>query len=112
MKTTSFELLLLVLVLFSCKQQTEPTKYLEQKIPPVQPELFAKGIVSVDSTSESMISVTNDGLAVYFTRYFKDENGNTNGVQSLYSRFDGVKWTGLQLKDKTMFYRTPRFIND
>lgn len=117
-KTTNMKVKLLLslislLTLLSCSQERIKTsKYLGQKIPIDQPELFGEGIISVDSTSESMISVTNDGLALYFTRYFKDENGKTNGVKSLYTRYDGTAWTNLKLKNKKMFYRTPRFVND
>ncbi|WP_346864315.1 hypothetical protein [uncultured Draconibacterium sp.] len=112
MKPKQLIFLILVLILFSCTQQSKPPTYLGQNIPFEHPEIFAKGMVSVDSTSESMISVTNDGFAIFFMRYFKDEKGNTNGVQSLYTRFDGKKWTDLKQKDREMFYRTPRFVND
>lgn len=112
MKAKLFLLIIALLTIFSCTQQIVQNKYLGQKIPVNSPEIFGEGVISVDSTSESMLSVTNDGLTIYFTRYFKDENGKTNGVKSLYTRFDGIQWTDLKLRNKKMFYKTPRFIND
>lgn len=111
-KAIPFLIMITLLTIISCTQETQQIKYLGQKIPKNQPEIFGEGIISVDSTSESMISVTNDGLTIYFMRYYKDENGNTNGAKSLYTRYDGNKWTDLELRDRKMFYKTPRFVND
>lgn len=112
MKIKLLLLLIAPLILFSCSKQNKQNEYLGQKIPLGKPKIFAPGIVSVDSTSESIISATNDGLALYFPRYFKDRNGKINRVLSLYTRFDGTKWTELKSIDREIFYKTPRFVND
>ena len=104
--------LLLLFSIFSCNIPTSQTKYLGNKIPLDKPEIFGEGFISVDSTGEGIISVTADGEAMYFVRYFKDENGETNGVRSLYTRFNGVSWTDLKDKDREMFYKTPQFVDD
>lgn len=87
-------------------------KYLGQSIPENQPEIFGEGFISTDSAGEGTISVTADGLGLYFTRYFKDKKGENVGAKSLYSRFDGTKWIALRNKDRANFYRTPQFVND
>ncbi len=112
MKTNRFLILIFLLTLYSCNQQSDLIKYLGQKIPTVNPEIFGEGIISVDSTGEGTLSFTADGLEVYFVRYFKDKNGETNGVRSLFSRYNGKIWTDLKDKDREIFYKTPQFVND
>ncbi len=103
---------LLLFSIFSCNRPSTQPKYLGNEIPFNKPEIFGKGFISVDSTGEGIISVTADGEAMYFVRYYKDENGETNGVRSLYTRFNGTTWTELKDKDREMFYKTPQFVND
>ena len=106
------KLICIYFLLLATITNAQKTKYLGFILPLETPEVFAPGTISVDSTGEAMISVTKNGSVVYFPRYFKDENGRTNGVKSFYTRFDGAKWTDLKLKDSEQFYRTPRFVND
>ena len=104
--------LLLLISISSCNSPIKQIKYLGDEIPFDKPKIFGEGFISVDSTGEGIISVTADGQAMYFVRYYKNKNGETNGVRSLYTRFNGVSWSDLRDKDREIFSTTPQFVND
>lgn len=108
----SISIALLTLTIISCSQPDIQNKYLGLAIPDKNPDIFAPGFISVDSTGEALISVTYDGQAIFFPRYFYDEDGDINGVRSLVTTYNGQNWTELKPKDRDNFYRTPQFVSN
>lgn len=109
MKPTFLTLFFVSIFVLSCEKESNETKYLGQKIPERQPELFGPGFISVDSTSEWMMSSSYDGLELYFPRNFYLPDGKRR-VRGFFTQFDGEKW--LEPAQQRKFKRAPFFVSD